>query len=286
MDKSVVNNVVVRHGDCNVHKMPEGKQDIHDKYGLWICRYGRDGISPPQKPPAEPRYFEFYCISHLTRGRGWYWTPEKPVEIFDEGDAVLVSPRFIHRYSGYNVNYEEDTVCFCGTMADLLFRAGIFRDGIVRIGRARRFLPIIEKASDPSWDSQIQAGLELHNFLVELYLKSKKQKGKEKYPYLRELVEEIKNSPERWWTVSDMAEFCGLSRAQFRRVFLEHAGTSPKEYIDRLKIMKADEVLSSSDGSIAKIAACFGYSDPLHFSRRFKQITGLSPEKYRQEMKR
>ena len=96
MDNSVVNNSIIKHGDCSVHKMPEGRQEVHEKYGLWICRYGRDGSSLPQKPPNEPRYFEFYCISHLIKGRGWYWVPRKPLEVFEEGKAVMVSPLFIH----------------------------------------------------------------------------------------------------------------------------------------------------------------------------------------------
>ncbi|MFZ2658425.1 MAG: AraC family transcriptional regulator [Victivallales bacterium] len=286
MDNSIVNNAIIKHGDCSVHKMPEGRQEVHEKYGLWICRYGRDGVSRPQKPPNEPRYFEFYCISHLIKGCGWYWVPGKSLEVFDEGKAALVSPRFIHCYSGHNVNYVEDTVCFTGIIADCLFKTGVFKDGIIEIGKARRLLPIIEKASDPSRNSQIQANIELQDLIVELYFENRIVKEKEKYPFLKNLIEEIKVSQGKWWTVSEMAEFCSLSEAQFRRVFYVHTGTSPKDYVDRLKIMQAAETLSNSTDSIANIAIQFGYSDPFHFSRRFKQITGLSPENYRLEMER
>ncbi len=286
MDNSIVNNAIIKHGDYYIHKMPEGRQEVHDKYGLWICRYGRDGDWAPQKPPYEPRHFEFYCISHLIKGCGWYWIPGKPLEIFEEGKAVMVTPRFTHCYSGHNVNYVEDTICFTGIIADCLFKAGILNDGIIEMGKARRLLPIIEKASDPSRDSQIAANIELQNLIVELYFENRNVKEKEKYPFIKSLIEEIKNSREKWWTVSEMAEFCSLSEAQFRRVFYAHTGTSPKDYVDRLKIMNAAESLSYSTGSIAEIARNFGYSDPFHFSRRFKQITGLSPENYRLEMKR
>ncbi|HCE46822.1 MAG TPA: hypothetical protein DET40_25020 [Lentisphaeria bacterium] len=286
MDSSIVNNVVVKNGGCSVHKMPDGRQDVHEKYGLWIFRFGRDGVSPPQEPPNEPRYFEFYCISHLIRGRGWYWTEGRPVEIFEEGTAVLASPHFIHRYSGYLTEYVEDTICFTGPVADFLFRTGVFKNGTVPIGRARRLLPIIERTSDPSRDSQIQANIGLQNLLVELYLKRRKHSDSEKNPYLSDLIEEIKVSRDRWWTVSEMADFCGLSKEQFRRVFQASIGASPKNYVDRLKIMKAAEMLSCSSERISDVAKQFGYSDPLHFSRRFRQIIGLSPEKYRLEMRR
>jgi AraC-like DNA-binding protein len=286
MDNSVVHNAVIKHGDCSVHKMPEGRQEVQENYGLWICRYGRDASSLPQKPPNEPRYFEFYCISHLIRGSGWYWIPGKPLELFGEGSAVMVTPRFIHCYSGHNSNYIEDTICFTGIIADCLFKTGILKNGLIEMGKARRLLPIIETASDPSRNSQIQANMELQNLLVDLYFENNRAKGVGKYPYLRALLEEIKNSRGKWWTVSEMAEFCNLSEAQFRRVFHSNTGTSPKNYVDRLKIMQAAETLSNSGECVANIASNFGYSDPFHFSRRFKQITGLSPEKYRREMMR
>ncbi len=286
MDNSIINNANIKHDGCSVHRMPEGRQDIHEKYGLWICRYGRDGSSPPRKPPNEPRFFEFYCISHLIKGCGWYWVPGRPLEVFEEGKAVLVTPRFIHCYSGHDTSYVEDTICFTGPIADSLFKTGIIKDSIIEIGKARRLLPIIEKASDPSRNSQIQANIELQHLLVDLFFENKSIHGREKYPYLKNLIEEIKNSREKGWTVSAMAEFCNLSEAQFRRVFFAYTGTSPKEYMDRLKIMQAAETLSNSTDSIANIANQFGYPDPFHFSRRFKQITGLAPEKYRLEMKR
>ncbi|HCE46278.1 MAG TPA: hypothetical protein DET40_22255 [Lentisphaeria bacterium] len=286
MDKSIINNAIIKHDGCGVHRIPDGRQKVHGEYGLWICRYTRDGSSPPRDPPNEPRYFEFYCISHLIRGRGWYWVPGKPLEPFVEGEAVLVTPRFIHCYSGLGADYVEDTVCFTGIVADCLYRTGLFKDGIIGIGKARRLLPIIEKVSDPSRNSQIQANIELQKLIVDLYFENRDLKDKGRHPFLNALIEGIKSSPGKLWTVSAMAEFCSLSEAQFRRVFYGHTGTSPKNYVDRLKIMQAAENLSNSTESVADIAIQFGYSDPFHFSRRFKQITGLSPENYRLEMKR
>ena len=78
-----------------------------------------------------------------------------------------------------------------------------------------------------------------------------------------------------------MAELCNLSENQFRRVFNQHTGMSPKRYVDKLRMQQACEILSSTVSPIAEVAHQFGYSDPYHFSRRFKDIIGLSPENYR-----
>lgn len=284
MDKSIISNATITHAACAVHRMPEGRQEVHEQYGLWICRYTREGAGPPRTPAWEPRHFEFYCISHLVRGSGWFWVPGRRLEVFGEGKAVVVSPGYIHCYGGNKVNYVEDSICFAGPVADALCRTGVLQNGIIEVGKARRLLPIIESASDPSRNAQIQANIELQKLLVELYFENLGVKAK--YPLIDSLIEEIKGSHGTWWTVAAMARFCSLSEAQFRRVFFAHTGTAPKDYVDRLKLLQAAETLSGSTEPVAQVARRYGYADPFHFSRRFKQVTGLAPEKYRLQMKR
>ena len=62
------------------------------------------------------------------------------------------------------------------------------------------------------------------------------------------------------------------------------AGVKPKVYVERLKINRAAEYLSSTDSSIAETALRFGYQDQYHFSRRFKVIMGVSPREYRKHV--
>lgn len=199
----------------------------------------------------------------------------------EPGQCVIVSPNHIHHYGAMDGIYVEDTVCFAGPVADHLFKCGVIANGVFNLGKARRLIPIVEMAIDPAVDSQIDANLALQNLLVDIYRQNRNNVPEEKHSYLKKLMDEIKNTPDKWWTVSEMAEFCNLSEPQFRRVFRGYAGMSPKNYVDRLKIQQAAERVASSDESIAVIAERFGYLDPFHFSRRFKQIQGLSPSEYR-----
>ncbi len=96
-----------------------------------------------------------------------------------------------------------------------------------------------------------------------------------------ELLEEIRRRPEKWWSVREMAEMCNLSTDQLRRVFQQRTGVKPKIYIDRLKLNHAAEYLVSTDHPVAEIAERFGYKDQYHFSRRFKAVQGMSPQRYR-----
>ena len=59
---------------------------------------------------------------------------------------------------------------------------------------------------------------------------------------------------------------------------------SPKSYMERLKMQRAIEMLVGGREPVAEIGRKLSYSDPFHFSRRFKMVTGMSPADYRRSM--
>jgi len=267
--------------ECQVHHLPQGFHRIHRDYGLWILNTGRGNASSERQ--IIRRYFEFYSLSHMYDGQGIYWTPNGKIAEVHPGQGILIAPRFIHYYGAGEKNYVEDAICFYGPLADLFFRDGIIRNGVLEIGRTRRLLAIIELAGDPAVDAQLEANIALQQLLLDLFHENRRRQGSEQHSRLEQLIAILRESPEKWWTVEEMAEYCNLSVAQFRRVFFQHTGVLPKLYVDRLKTLLAAEMLVSTRHSVEEIAGRLGYRDPFHFSRRFKQMTGFAPEKYRQE---
>lgn len=289
MDKVTIVNDEKNHLNCVVHKMPSRMAEICKRYGLWICQSNRNMIPGPRggSLTIRPRYFEFYCISHLINGRGFLWTPDAPVKEFGPGQAVMTTPGTIQCYGGYNDCYDEDTVCFTGSVADGLARCGVLKCGIFNLGKARKLIPIIDLAHDPSEKSQILANMALQNLLFEVYrdkIVSEEDGGR--HGAFEELIQGIKDGPSKWWTVEEMAAFCNMSPTHFNRTFKRYTGLSPKTYVDRLKIQMAAERIANTDESLSQVAEFFGYTDPFHFSRRFKQMAGDSPANYRRRSRR
>lgn len=254
--------------------------DFSRRYGLWIFAYGRGGVSRPMSDPPPQRYFEFYSLSHMYDGAGRFFLQGKAEADIRPGDCVIVTPGLVHAYGGWNGSrYCEDTVNFCGPVADMLLRAGVIEPGIVHAGQVRRLLPVIEYLQDPALDSQLKAFIELQKLLTDLHLE--KRLNRAEYPLFDQLLREITSHLDRWWTVAEMAERCSLSSDQLRRVFLKYTGGTPKLYLDRLKLRRAGELLTGSSLSLSEIAASLGYVDVYHFCRRFKAIMGMAPGQYR-----
>ena len=84
-------------------------------------------------------------------------------------------------------------------------------------------------------------------------------------------------------TVEDLAAIAGLSRHRYLHAFKEALGSSPIDYLIRLRIDKAKELLLGSDLRVAEIAELVGYDNPLYLSRLFRKRTGFSPLAWRRD---
>jgi AraC family transcriptional regulator of arabinose operon len=81
--------------------------------------------------------------------------------------------------------------------------------------------------------------------------------------------------------LEEFAREAGLSVSHFSELFREQVHQSPLSYFTQLKIRAACRLLDLSGKSIKVVAVETGYNDPYYFSRVFKKIMGISPEKYR-----
>lgn len=82
-------------------------------------------------------------------------------------------------------------------------------------------------------------------------------------------------------TRGQLARVLGLSEGRLHLVFAAAMGLAPGAYLARLRLRRAQELLSASDAPVGRIGAQVGYPDPFHFSRRFSQAFGISPTAFR-----
>lgn len=81
--------------------------------------------------------------------------------------------------------------------------------------------------------------------------------------------------------VQDLPGLCGMSQANFRRVFEKTLGISPKEYITVCCVNRAKKLLANTDLPVTRIAAEVGYENISGFNRCFLDKVGVSPTQFR-----
>lgn len=84
--------------------------------------------------------------------------------------------------------------------------------------------------------------------------------------------------------VPTLASMCHYSLSRFHDLFLRTVGSTPHQYQTKLRVRNAQSLLAQ-DQPIQDIAATCGYEDPHHFSRIFKQVTGMTASQYRKRLR-
>lgn len=82
-------------------------------------------------------------------------------------------------------------------------------------------------------------------------------------------------------TLEDIARQSGLSVSHFSEMFREETHHSPMSFYTHLRIRAACRLLDLTRKPVKVVALETGYSDPYYFSRVFKKVMGVSPDKYR-----
>jgi len=90
---------------------------------------------------------------------------------------------------------------------------------------------------------------------------------------------------EKEWASTNMPEMVSLSRSQFYKYYTSFFGVSPMQDLTRARIEMAKNLLINEQLSVTEVSERCGYSSIHHFSRTFKEHTGLSPVAYVRSVK-
>ena len=118
----------------------------------------------------------------------------------------------------------------------------------------------------------------MYEFLTELSVCSGKYLVPDKYKKILSAISYIEKNYHKNITIKEVAENSMLSETHLRRLFKEYTGTSPLNYINKLKINKATVMLKNGEHKIYEIANAIGIDDPSYFSWFYKNKTGISPK--------
>lgn len=96
---------------------------------------------------------------------------------------------------------------------------------------------------------------------------------------LRQMIEEQYTSPD--FSISSIADTFDVSVAYVSYLFKNETGENLSDYVWKLRLEKAKELLSTTDMSVDNVSVAVGYISTSSFRRKFKQELGLTPSEFR-----
>lgn len=101
----------------------------------------------------------------------------------------------------------------------------------------------------------------------------------------RNLIASIRKHPEQEWDFRKEAEKLNITLVYFRRIFREHIGMPPNQFLIQCRLQYAAKLLISTHDPVGNIAETVGIGNMFYFSRLFKDKYQFSPLEYRKEFR-
>lgn len=93
------------------------------------------------------------------------------------------------------------------------------------------------------------------------------------------LIERMAESP----TLQEVARHAGLSVRTLARRFEDEAQTSFRAFLQKVRMMRATELLAEDGARVTDVALAVGFESPAAFTRAFEGFSGQSPRDYRKD---
>ena len=157
----------------------------------------------------------------------------------------------------------------------------------------RPFRQLLDELAAPRPGTRALAGALMKQCLIVL-LRRHYESGECRAPWLAALdnprlgaaVEAMLDRPDTRFTLQQLADVAGMSRAAFAAHFRNTFGRPAMDFLKELRLRRAADLLAATDLPIKTIAARVGFGSRSHFSRAFKAFAGSDPVGYRAKARR
>lgn len=270
-------------------------------WGLYLNVVGNTKIAPMSHYPStehptgyhyqwsEGRILKEFQVNYISEGQGTLETNQGSF-LVKPGSVMVIRPGIWHRYKpDPKVGWHEHYVGFDGDVARHLLRQSVYASELVLIhcGYREELIDTYMKLYDlvlqetPGFQ-QVCSGLVIQLLgLIVAFKKHQNFSGK----YIEQVIQKIRfHMHENAEDEIDLAGLAGdyqIGYSYFRKMFKRYTGVSPHQYQLGLKILRAKELLLTTDKSIKEISYQLGFNSIHYFSRFFKDRTGVSPTRIR-----
>lgn len=269
------------------------------KWGLTVSTVGYEEIAPgdpyPTKGHADGYYFNIekgrvlneYQLLYNPEGEGVFESAHCPQTKIKAGDMFLLFPGEWHTYHpNPRVGWKSHWIGFKGRNMDDRVKAGFLtpEKPIYHVGYSAIIEGLYRRAfaaarEEAAYSQQEMAGL-VNHLIGKMYSLERNielSRNQQQVDMIDKARWRIRESLESEITIQGIAEELGVSYSNFRKLFKEYTGLSPSTYQQELRLLRAKELLSTTDLSIKEIAYRLNFESPDYFSAKFKAKMGIKP---------
>jgi len=266
----------------------------HKQMGLWVHGAGYHRAQPAH--PDWTRILGHYAAVYVSRGEGWFQSA--PSGRFEVRPGILfwLFPPIGHSYTPHDGStWTEQWVIFNGTMAEQFERLRYLTASkpYVDVGdnpEIPRLFARLEEIFHESGPLAVpMASAITHELIVLVHgigtglLRAGAGRGD---PTIAEALKIIERESSVGLEPEELASRLHVGYSTLRRRFKQVTGYAVKEYILRVQLKKAKELLAFTSETVAEIATQSGFADPYYFSRLFKEREGIPPTVFREAQAR
>lgn len=274
-----------------------------EDWGIVVTTVGCQSIPPrthyppTQHPdthiftPEKGRIINEYQLVYITNGSGWFSSQhQNKKQKVTAGTMILLFPGEWHSYApDLASGWDEYWVGFRGMHIDNRVKKGFFtlKEPLHSIGLNSSIVGLYEDIiriaqKEKAGYQQMISSIVL-SILGTVYYKNKNEQYSDSYivDKINEARNIIKDNTENTISQEEIAKKLGLGYSWYRRMFKEYTGVSPAQYHLQQKLMKAKELLTTTNQNITEIAYELHFENVCQFSTFFKKKEGITPSEFR-----
>ena len=258
----------------------------------------------------KPHWHYYSEVIYVVSGR---MTTEtiKAKYVSNAGDFIIINPKLIHAFNSEPVD-GKDFFCYCVKFDATMLRNTVpgtpklskvleaaakspeasitfTKEELKKIPMEKFFKTCVNEIHDRKFGYDIKITAILNLMLSEIARLWQKN-GFNPYSMTSidqfstkefSVLEYIDQHSAEHLSVEELADKCGMCYSNFAKQFKAQYGKTCKEYIEFIRVCKADTMLLYSDKTLDYISQETGFTDASHFIRTYKKIRGITPKQRR-----